>query len=86
MKYPQHEKLAAVAEQSQAIGEFLDWLQDTRVPPVVLCRVIPGQSFDPWAPVGRSTEQLLAEYFGVDLTALEAEKRAMLAEIRKAGP
>ncbi len=26
-KYPEHEKLSAVKDQSQAIGEFLEWLE-----------------------------------------------------------
>ena len=28
--YPEHEKLQAVNEKSQAIGEFLDWLRDEK--------------------------------------------------------
>lgn len=28
-KFPESEKLAAVSENSQAIGEFLDWLKTT---------------------------------------------------------
>lgn len=27
-EYPEHEKLRAIQDKSQAIGEFLDWLQD----------------------------------------------------------
>ena len=26
-KYPEHEKLSAIKDESQAIGEFLDWLK-----------------------------------------------------------
>jgi hypothetical protein len=29
--YPEHDKLSAVAEQTQAIGEFLEWLQSQRI-------------------------------------------------------
>jgi hypothetical protein len=36
-----------------------------------------------WRHLHQSVESLLAEYFGIDLAKLEAEKRAMLAEIRK---
>lgn len=40
--YPEHEKLAAVADESQAIGEFLDSC------PYVLCRVVPeGNNGEP---------------------------------------
>lgn len=31
MEYPQHNKLEAVREQSQAIGEFLEWLDSEGV-------------------------------------------------------
>lgn len=34
-EYPEHDKLDAIKEQSQAIGEFLDFS------PYVLCRVVP---------------------------------------------
>ncbi len=27
VKYPEHEKLARISEESQAIGEFLEWLK-----------------------------------------------------------
>ena len=30
MNYPEHEKLKVIADTSQAIGEFLDWLQAER--------------------------------------------------------
>ena len=28
--YPEHEKMKAVKDKSQTIGEFLDWLKDTK--------------------------------------------------------
>lgn len=30
MNYPEHEKLSAIKDQSQAIGEFLEWLQGSK--------------------------------------------------------
>jgi len=30
MTYPEHEKLSKVQDQSQAIGEFLEWLETTK--------------------------------------------------------
>lgn len=69
-RYPEHVKLAAVADQSQAIGEFLaesrfvlaEWNGNTLVPTA-------------------GVEEALAEWFGLDLGKIEAEKRRMLAEL-----
>jgi len=74
--YPEHQRMSAVAGQSQVIGEFLDWLPTIGV---VLC--------EPWEesfyPSGRTTTSLLAEFFGIDLNKIETEKRAMLAALRE---
>jgi hypothetical protein len=37
-----------------------------------------------WCPEIRPVQELLAEYHGIDLDRIEAEKQAMLAEIRAA--
>lgn len=69
--YPEHEKLEAVKDQSQAIGEFLDTSGYT------LCVVRNHQ----WVSVGRPINQILAGYFGIDLGKIEEEKRTMLAKL-----
>lgn len=75
MPYPEHEKINAVKDQSQTIGDFLDWIR--REKGIVLANY--GNSDVAWlAPDGTAKERLLAEYFEIDLDALEAEKRAML--------
>jgi hypothetical protein len=63
--YPQHTALLAVANLSQAQGEFVGWL------------VQHG-----YADLFGNVTDLLAEFHGIDMAALEAEKRAMLAAIR----
>lgn len=80
--YPEHKKLTAVHERSQAIGEFLDW-----------CVSEKGYQLAEWddsreidhrmMPIIVPVEKLLAEFFGIDLQKLEAEKRAMLEEMRR---
>jgi len=91
-RYPQHNRLRDVADKSQVIGEFVDWLADTK-------QVWLGHDFT-FRDVdddGREYENpqfttfgvpriqdLLAEFFGIALVALEAEKREMLDEIRAA--
>jgi hypothetical protein len=111
-EYPEHEKLQAVKDESQAIGEFLDnsgytlakWRDETPVPRWIDSRT--GTDKTPrgnsislgsdytienpdWAPegyypVGLSIQNVLAEWFGIDLNVIEEEKRAMLDALRKA--
>jgi hypothetical protein len=124
-KTPTLEKMAAVRETSQGIGEFLDWLHesqslhlmayrtdqiDTRPCPgdggwlgdpcddgvMYLgkpnerdCTNCDGKGYievkvEGWVEDPRSIEQLLADYFEIDLKAVEKERRALLEEIRRA--
>lgn len=138
-EYPEHERMAAVSDQSQAIGEFLEWLTEQGITLATWERTKPcdghsGPSMaSRWgdtaqigwkwqceggrmvghpdsnkpgeiggtcatcggtgridrieprlAPGGRRTEGTLADYFGINLRKIEAEKRAMLASLRAA--
>ena len=69
-KYPECEKLQKVAEKSQVCGDFLNWL-----------------SFEGHVEIitRKRTEELLAEYFKINLNKIEKEKQAMLDDIRKDG-
>lgn len=77
--YPEHDKLKLISEQSDTIGEFLESAGyvlaqykevENRLEPQLL-------------PVITSTTQILADYFDIDLTVIEQEKRQMLATIRQ---
>lgn len=83
--YPEHEKLAQISDKSQAIGEFMDWLNETK-----------GFQLGEWGtcldefcqedslhPVTPTTVDLLAEHFGIDQNKLEDEKQAMLEAQRE---
>jgi hypothetical protein len=76
--YPQHEKAITVKAKSQAIGEFLDWLETEGI---TLARPDTNVTRDGcWClPIHEPHEDLLARYFEIDLVVLEAEKRAMLS-------
>lgn len=76
--YPEHNKQQAVLEKSQALGEFLD------EGPYVLAeyRKIEGLTDPQLMPVTRPIQQVLANWFGIDLDRIEAEKREMLAAMR----
>lgn len=91
-KYPESEKLLAVREESQKIGEFLEWLKSK----VTLATWEENEDDDTQAymaeilcPVykyngGNGTQLLLAEYFGIDLDQVEEERRRILEELQKA--
>lgn len=68
------EKLIDVSSESQVIGEFLDTCG------YFLCEQTGGE-VRPFMPVSLSIEELLAEYFGIDLKKLEDEKRALLEQL-----
>lgn len=83
-EYPEHDKLTAVKDKTHAIGEFLEWVQDkydgqlmTYVPASEM-----GWEYG-WAPLRKSTLDLLAEWAGVDQRELEREKRAMFEKMRE---
>lgn len=78
--YPEHEKLAAINEQSQSIGEFIDWLAFEK--DVILGKQDPDSFTGRMYPAREPIGNLLAEFFEIDQEALEAEKRAMLIDIR----
>jgi hypothetical protein len=76
--YPEHDKLREVAEQTQAIGEFIEWLEGKGI---FLARYVEGSNFPRHVHGFRA---LLAEWAGIDQDKLEAEKRQMLASLRSA--
>lgn len=76
--YPEHEKLRAVCDQSQSQGEFIDWLSNKGI---FLARYYGNHDA---GPIHEPVTSLLAEYHDIDTRKLEAEKRAMLDEIRRA--
>lgn len=78
-KFPQLAKMQEVQGESRAIGDFLSWLSEQRID---LCSVIRGAGHDRWAPITDSSETLLARYFGIDMTAAERERHAVLANAR----
>lgn len=82
-EYPEHEKLAKIKDKSQAIGEFLEWAEEKGWH---LAEWVgsPHPFEDRMVPIQPGMIDVLAEYFDIDQDILEAEKRAMLDEIRKA--
>jgi hypothetical protein len=79
--YPEHDKLRAISDQSQACYDFLEWLEDLHG--ARLCHVPPGMH-STYFPLNFSMRKLLADFFDIDQDRLEAERRAMLDELRAA--
>ena len=77
-EYPEHVHLKSVRDQSQAIGNFIEWLEENNM---AICEFNPRTNFDSYTPTRTSTTKLLALHFEVDLDRLEDEKRAMLDEL-----
>lgn len=98
-KYPEADKVAEVKVTSQAIGLFLEWLlssgnvlcrwQDDRYydglgdlvdqeSEFANARISAGHY-----PVHINIEQILADYFEIDLNAYRDEQAMMLNELRK---
>lgn len=78
-EYPECEKMAAVNDQSQKIGEFIEWLRSEK--DLEICEWNGGDYF----PARFSTEKLLSEFFNIDLDTVEEEKYQMLDELRRKG-
>lgn len=78
--YPEHAKQEAVLADAETIGDFItgskyelgEW------------RDIEGYHEPRLMPVSTPIQQILAEYLGIDLDKIEAEKRAMLAALTDA--
>ena len=90
MKTPELEKIRENQPQSQLIGEFLDWLRNEQ--DISLCILDEdeslyndaGDEIAIYDTIGRTTERLLADFFGIDLNKAEKERQALLDEIRAA--
>lgn len=88
------DKMSKVKNQSQKVGEFVDWLQCEKK--IVFCKwhEEKGSLFDsddncePFYPGGYypeflQVEKTLAEFFGIDLDKIEKEKLKILEQLRK---
>jgi hypothetical protein len=63
--YPECDKALEVREESQAIGNFLAWLDENHF---TICERNTGGWTGHYMPTRKSIETLLAKYFWIDLT------------------
>jgi len=83
-EYPEHDKLVQVRDKSQAIGEFLDWLQNERDIVLAEYHEHAMSRKDVLLPAHAHIETLLGEFFEIDPEKLENEKQYMLEQLRAA--
>jgi hypothetical protein len=76
-EYPEHDKLKAIAVESEVIGRFLESSG------FVLAEYgdVEGFAESRLLPVQYCTDQVLADYFKIDLPALGREKVRMLDDL-----
>jgi hypothetical protein len=80
-KYPMCEKLSDNADERRTVNEFLEWLQEKGI---WLCDRDQGSNFADYRPITKRADDLLLEFLEIDPKALEAERRAILDEQRRA--
>lgn len=79
MKTPELDRMRDVHERSQEIGDFLEWLRYDENH--VQLAIWDGEKL---IPFHYNIEQLLANYFHIDLNKVESERRALLDALREA--
>lgn len=79
--YPEHALLKELQPKSQAIHEFIDWLQSEKR--ICLAEYLAPKS-ERMYPTNKNVTGLVAEFLEIDLKALENEKLHMIEESRKA--
>lgn len=80
-KYPLNERFDRVSDLSHTIASFLEWTEQKKG--LRLCEPYKPQ-YAWYVPSHASREKLLLEFFNIDLSALEHEKRQMIEERTRA--
>lgn len=70
--------MKSFTEESQIIGAFLDWLFYEKHRTIAH---IP-EGMEEWHPMGGSIENILAEYYNIDLRKVENERRSILEALQ----
>jgi steroid 5-alpha reductase family enzyme len=75
---PELDKASKIRAQSQAIGEFIEWLPEQAM---TICTY--SDADEAYFPSGFNINTLLAKFFGLDEDKMEAERRALLEYARQ---
>jgi len=76
-QYPECEKLNEVAPYSQKIVEFLNWLSNEKG-----IELADYEKSDRFHFPKSTNENLLAEFFDIDMVKVEQERQAILESVR----
>lgn len=82
MKTPEIDRMLEVKEDSQRIGEFLEWLAEQEI---ILAEWTGSDCVgcgEGYVEISQTREQLIANYFEIDLVKAEKERQAILDNIR----
>lgn len=83
MDYPEHEKLKAHESEARTLSGFIDFIAEQGWE---LCKWDDNQYAPrPW-PITERPEQIIGMFLEIDPKKLEAEKVAMLEEVRRTQP
>ena len=82
IKTPELDKMEKVREESQKIGEFMDWLRGEKGLEIATWIDDEDRGRESLVPANVHTEKFLAEYFNIDLDKAEQERRALIESIR----
>lgn len=74
------EKWSYVQPEIGVLNDFLDWCEQQKIE-----LAVPRETGNWWAPVNCTRTTLLYRYFGIDMTKLEDERRAVLARTSTRG-
>lgn len=80
IKTPELNKILTVKDNSQTIGEFLEWLSEQGI---ILVEYIDNGRSGEFFETGISRERLLAKYYDIDLAKCETERSALLDAVRE---
>lgn len=83
LKITELQKINAVREKSQAIGEFLDWLSQKNYSICELRFKTKLKIDEAYFPIHKSIEKWIAEYFDIDLEQAEKERVKILEDFRE---
>lgn len=72
-------KMLAVSQDSQKLGEFFEWLKEDAG--FTVCEY--DAHHERYYPASIRTEELLADYFDIDLKKVEEERRGLLAALQE---
>ena len=75
--YPQHDKLTEYQKPKEIIEGFIGWIQDNYKIEFAQYKEL-DEFTHPLVPIEKKPEDLVAEYFGINLKQLEVERRQML--------